>query len=608
MIAGIDADESLKDKLYKKVMGVSLSAMQRGLTTTSVFSSGLGFFGYQFENSGARLLASISLEEAFQLFDLCLGDMRLLYVKAGIELAPRAEYPSHTQTCGFQFPRCQEHGLDGNGCKVDKSEDKKTTADPDPSDGDGSAKLVDVVKVYETVSSKLLDVLQAEYGWEPMTLSITYIGPGDVVYIPGSTLMTEKALNSHNYSIRSTCFAVDETSLQKLQLIQEHKQALLGRNYPKYSQFFCFASSEEADDGPGDDEENDNNMEPAKSEPSESEPERMHDNGLQLFTLEEDDGEGEPKETANLPASPPVQVPEDIAEETKSQADIEQGGEPRPASALLPASPPVQVPEDIAEETKSKAGIEEGGEPRPGIASLPASPPVPVPEDIAEETKPQADREQGGEPRPAIASLPASPPVPVPEHIAEETNSKAGAAQGGDAIALCGPPAALSDLEKMAEASERATRKDTILKAQMSHVQSGDHSQPTFPAGTSKASPNDDIEIALDQAIEDNGGPNLSLRKDPTLADQHQDLETALDKAMEAIPGGPGLPHRKDPTLGDEAGAAPSGQAAKAAAKAKEEPKGKSKARAAKVKAGPPTPKEKAKAKAKGKGGRAKKD
>ena len=76
--AGIDADEVAKDKMHKKVCGVGLSAMQRGLTTTSVFSSGIGFFGYQFEVSGARLLASMSLAEAIKLFELCLGDMWLL--------------------------------------------------------------------------------------------------------------------------------------------------------------------------------------------------------------------------------------------------------------------------------------------------------------------------------------------------------------------------------------------------------------------------------------------------------------------------------------------------------------------------------------------------
>ena len=126
--------------------------------------------------------------------------------------------------------------MDGNGDKVDRTEDKKTTDyDPDPSGGKGSFTLVDVVKVYESLSGKLLDVLQTEYGWEPVSLNITYIGPGDLVYIPGCTLMTEKALNSNNYSLRSSCFAVDETSLEKLQLIQEHQQALLGRNSLKYS-------------------------------------------------------------------------------------------------------------------------------------------------------------------------------------------------------------------------------------------------------------------------------------------------------------------------------------------------------------------------------------
>ena len=96
MTAGIDADEAAKDKVYKKVMGIGLSAMQRGQTTTSVFSSGTGFFAYQFEQSGAKLLASMSLKEAIQLFELCLGDMWLLCAQfiLGAGLAARVGWLS----------------------------------------------------------------------------------------------------------------------------------------------------------------------------------------------------------------------------------------------------------------------------------------------------------------------------------------------------------------------------------------------------------------------------------------------------------------------------------------------------------------------------------
>ena len=212
-------------------------------------------------------------------------------------------------------------------------------------------------------------------------------------------------------------------------------------------------------------------------------------------------------------------------------------------------------------------------------ADVPPLPPVPAA--CVEKSNPK----DGGESFLAGASL---PPVIVSSsgNVGEEgkeiekavtmpSDASEGVAAGPAAPALCGPAqsaAALpsSDsgehLEKMAEASERATQKDTILKAQITHVQAAEDLQPTFSKRPSMAS-TEDIEVALDNAIEDNGGPSLSLPKVPANGDEVPDCTMPDAGAAPA-------PSRRRPAV----------TKAKAAAKVKEQK---------------PTAKEKAKAKAK---------
>ena len=63
-------DEKVRAKARAKVVGIGFAAMQRGERSTSIFSNGLGFFSYQFDGSGAKLVATMSLEEAFQYYKL----------------------------------------------------------------------------------------------------------------------------------------------------------------------------------------------------------------------------------------------------------------------------------------------------------------------------------------------------------------------------------------------------------------------------------------------------------------------------------------------------------------------------------------------------------
>ena len=58
----------VRAKATTKVVGVGFSAMQPGERSTSIFSNGLGFFGYQFDGAGAKIIATMSLDEAFTYY------------------------------------------------------------------------------------------------------------------------------------------------------------------------------------------------------------------------------------------------------------------------------------------------------------------------------------------------------------------------------------------------------------------------------------------------------------------------------------------------------------------------------------------------------------
>ena len=93
---------------------------------------------------------------------------------------------------------------------------------------DGDARLIDVVKYFEQLSEKHLERLAATCDWESETLRISYVGSGGIIYIPPGHLITEKALNHHCLSVRSTCLAVNELTLGKASMIKDVKQGFLG--------------------------------------------------------------------------------------------------------------------------------------------------------------------------------------------------------------------------------------------------------------------------------------------------------------------------------------------------------------------------------------------
>ncbi len=101
--------------------------------------------------------------------------------------------------------------------------------DPQPVDYEGPAPtLVDVVTYFEQLSDKHLDTLMAERQWEPHTLAISYVTAGDVLYVPPGTLITEKALNNHSFSLRCPSFAVNERTLKSMEGVKFVKQGWLG--------------------------------------------------------------------------------------------------------------------------------------------------------------------------------------------------------------------------------------------------------------------------------------------------------------------------------------------------------------------------------------------
>ena len=66
-------DGMTKEQLQKaevKVMGVGMSAMQRGECSASVYACGLGFFSFHFESSGSKIIATMDLSEAFAFYEL----------------------------------------------------------------------------------------------------------------------------------------------------------------------------------------------------------------------------------------------------------------------------------------------------------------------------------------------------------------------------------------------------------------------------------------------------------------------------------------------------------------------------------------------------------
>ena len=103
--------------------------------------------------------------------------------------------------------------------------------DPQPVDSEGPAPaLVDVVAYFEQLSDKHLDALMAEKYWEPETLAISYVTAGDVLYVPPATLITEKALNNHSFSLRCPSFAVNERTRELIEGVKFVKQGWLGIN------------------------------------------------------------------------------------------------------------------------------------------------------------------------------------------------------------------------------------------------------------------------------------------------------------------------------------------------------------------------------------------
>ena len=71
MLDSISDDAAAKTKAERKIQGIGLTAMQRGECSTSVYPGGLGFFAYQFDSSGSKLVATIALEEAYTYVRQC---------------------------------------------------------------------------------------------------------------------------------------------------------------------------------------------------------------------------------------------------------------------------------------------------------------------------------------------------------------------------------------------------------------------------------------------------------------------------------------------------------------------------------------------------------
>ena len=71
VLSSTSENATVQAKAEKKIQGVGFTAMQRAECSTSVYPGGLGFFAYQFDSSGAKLIATIALEEAFIYVRLC---------------------------------------------------------------------------------------------------------------------------------------------------------------------------------------------------------------------------------------------------------------------------------------------------------------------------------------------------------------------------------------------------------------------------------------------------------------------------------------------------------------------------------------------------------
>lgn len=93
--------------------------------------------------------------------------------------------------------------------------------------------LTDVVRFFEGFNAQMAVTLTdlaessaAEYGVPP-SLKITYMTPGDALYVPSSVIIIEKCLAANAVAVRVPLTLVDETTLAKLELVKSQNQRQL---------------------------------------------------------------------------------------------------------------------------------------------------------------------------------------------------------------------------------------------------------------------------------------------------------------------------------------------------------------------------------------------
>lgn len=125
-------------------------------------------------------------------------------------------------SCG-NSNRLVNDNLDFSGCEFEEGAQKP------------EVDLMYSVKVFENISSfvfnhllDLPDEIKAEKAKGHLsTLTLAYISPGDMVYVPAGVLMIEKVLNANSISFRIPCTFVDELSADKIERVCKANQGYL---------------------------------------------------------------------------------------------------------------------------------------------------------------------------------------------------------------------------------------------------------------------------------------------------------------------------------------------------------------------------------------------